>query len=233
MEENRDRGEEHAHGATEHGATEERPRVLVFFDYACPFCYLDQSRIESLASEIDFEMVLVPFELRPDMPEEGWQISELEAEGHSDRVHDHLIRAAEKERLPLTVPGFLPNTHKALSVAEVARDEGDALHRTVHREIFHAYFGRGLDIGDEGVLLQLARESGLDTEIVTAALHEDRYADRLHQFRHVALHLGIDATPATLICNELIIGSRPTEVLRTSLERCGVRVHGDEEALES
>ncbi len=233
MAEHRDRYRDHAGHGHEHDDTEERPRVLVFFDYACPFCYVDQARIDSLASEIDFEMVLVPLELRPDMPEEGWQISELEVEGHSDRVAQHLEKAAEKEGIELSVPGFLPNTHKALTVAEVARDEGDALHQTVHRAIFDAYFGKGLDIGDGEVLLEIARQSGLDTEAVATALREDAYADRLHRFRHVALHLGIDGTPAALICNELLIGSRPKEVVRQALERCGVRVHEGEEALES
>lgn len=178
-------------------------------------------------------MVLVPFELRPDMPEEGWQISELEAAGHSDHAAEHLHRIAEKDGFPLVVPGFLPNTHKALTLAEVGRDEGDALHRVVHRNIFDAYFGRGLDIGTEAVLVSVAEDSGLDPEVAKRAWRDDIYAERLHQFTHVALQLGIDATPAALICNELLIGSRPTGVIRESLARCGIRVHEDGEALES
>ena len=41
-------------------------RVLLFFDYACPFCYVDQFRFAGLAEEHPMELVLVPFELRPD-----------------------------------------------------------------------------------------------------------------------------------------------------------------------
>ena len=48
-----------------------RPRVLLFYDYACPFCYVDQFRFERLAREHDVEIVPVaerqlnvpPFEL--------------------------------------------------------------------------------------------------------------------------------------------------------------------------
>ena len=32
--------------------------------------------------------------------------------------------------------------------------------------------------------------------------------------------MGIDSTPAALICNELLIGSRPYQVLRDSIDRC-------------
>ena len=47
------------------------PRVLVFFDYACQFCYLDWPRFKRLRAEHDAELFLVPFELRPQLPDEG------------------------------------------------------------------------------------------------------------------------------------------------------------------
>ena len=38
----------------------ETPRVLVFFDYACPFCYLDWPRFKRLRASREAELVLVP-----------------------------------------------------------------------------------------------------------------------------------------------------------------------------
>lgn len=186
-----------------------------------------------MRAETDFELVLVPFELRPTMPLEGWDISELEASGHSDRVADHLRRIADKERFPLELPEFLPHTHKAHTLAELARDEGDEVHEAVHRAVFEAYFAQGLDIGAEAVLLAIANDAGLDPADLERAWLDDRYGERLHRFRHLALDLGIDATPATLVCNELLIGSRPAAVIRDSLARCGLHVHGEGEAVES
>lgn len=183
--------------------------------------------------DTDFEMVLVPFELRPSMPLEGWRVSELEAAGHSDRVSEHLRRVAKKEGFPLVLPEFLPNTHKAHTLAELARDHGSEIHEAVHRSIFAAYFAEGLDIGDEEILLTVAEGAGVDSAAARLAWSEDRYDERLHQFRHVALHIGIDATPATLVCNELIIGSRPAAVIREALKRCGLHVHEEGEAVES
>ena len=55
---------------------------------------------------------------------------------------------------------------------------------------------------------------------VAEAFADGRYDERLHQFRHLALELGISATPSALICNELLIGTRPYEVLEASMERC-------------
>lgn len=201
--------------------TPERPRVLVFFDYACPFCYVDQHRFDSLAGEedLDFDIMLVPFELRPDLPPAGLAISDI-GTGHSERVDEYLMRAAEKEGFTFSQPERLPNTHKALVLGEIGRDLGDALHRSVHAAIFAAYFAEGRDIGSEEVLLEIAGGLGIEADEVRRAWEEGTYDERLHQFRHVALHLGLDATPAALICNELFIGSRPAGVLREALERC-------------
>ncbi len=211
------------------------PRVLLFYDYTCPFCYVDEHRFDRLRAERpDVEFVLVPFELRPDMPEEGYPVSELEAGGQSERVHEHLLRVAGRENIPLQIPPFLPKTHRAHTLAEMGRDRGQVAHDAVHRALFSAYFAQGRDIGDPEVLLDVAEREGFDRVAVTAAWDEGTYDERLHQFRHVAMHLGLDSTPAALICNELVIGSRPYEVLRDALDRCLVHKEAleDEEALE-
>jgi predicted DsbA family dithiol-disulfide isomerase len=221
--------EEHTH---EH-VVPERPRVLVFFDYACPFCYVDQHRFDALESELDleFDIFLVPFELRPNMPEEGVDLTE-EGAGHSERVDEYLERAAEKEGFAFTQPTQLPKTHKALVLGEVARDLGDAVHRTVHAAIFGAYFGDGRDIGSPEVLLEIAGELGIERDELERAWNDGTYDERLHQFRHVAMHLGLDATPAALICNELFIGSRPAGVLRDALERCDAHLEAEQNGVE-
>lgn len=156
-------------------------------------------------------------------------MSELEAAGHSGRVEEHLLRIAARDGFPFMVPPFLPKTHLALSLGELARDAGPEKHWAMHRALFGAYFGEGRDIGSRDVLLEIAASEGFDAEEVRTAWDEDRYGERLHQFRHVAMHLGIDATPAALICNELLIGSRPYEVLRKSLDRCMVTAANAEE----
>jgi predicted DsbA family dithiol-disulfide isomerase len=205
-----------------------KPRILLFYDYVCPFCYVDQFRFERLSEEFGgLEIIGVPFELRPDMPDEGYRMSELEASGHSERVEEHLTRVADKEGVPLAIPAFLPKTHRAMVLAEIARDRGAEEHRLMHHELFAAYFARGLDIGSAEVLLEIARARGLDPDEVARAWAEGTYETRLHEFRHVALNLGLTATPAALICSELIIGSRPHRVLKDAVERCLAGPAGD------
>jgi predicted DsbA family dithiol-disulfide isomerase len=175
------------------------------------------------------ELVLVPYELRPSMPDEGYQFSEFEASGHSDRVEDHVARLAARDGFPWVDPQFLPKTHLALSLGEMARDVGEEKHWEVHAAIFTAYFGEARDIGTSEVLLDIAAEHGIDTDGLQHVWDEDAYGERLHQFRHVGMGLGIESTPAALICNELIIGSRPLKVFKDSIERCLVTAENVEE----
>lgn len=196
---------------------EDRPRILLFFDYACSFCYVDGFRFDQLKEEYDVDVVLIPFELRPDMPSEGIS-ARAEGLAHSKKVDEHLYKLAREGGYPMVLPDLIPHTHKALVMGEVARTAG--MHETVHAAIFGAYFGEGLDIGDEDVLLAVADETGLGAEKVRAAWAEGTHEDRLHAYRHLGIGLGVDATPSALICNELMIGSRPYGVIRDAVQRC-------------
>lgn len=164
--------------------------------------------------------MLVPFELRPDMPEEGYPVSELQFAGHSNRVEEHLMRIAARDGFPMVIPAFIPKTHMALSLAEMGRDRGEVVHGSIHSAIFDAYFGKGRDIGTREVLLDIGLREGLDTAEIEDVWNKDHYGERLRQFRNIALHLGIDGTPAALICNELLIGARPYEILKEAVHRC-------------
>lgn len=205
----------------EHHATPdgERPRILVFFDYACPFCYIDQQRVRRLADEYDADLTLVPFELRPDIPDTGISASE-HGLTHSERVDARLLEIAAEQGQPMRILDHIPKTHRAMVMAEVARDAGPEVHWRTHMAIFEAYYGEGADIGDPVVLERVAGDAGLDAAAVRAAWADPAYDQRLHQFTHLALYLGVDQTPAALVCNELLIGSRPYGVLQQAIERC-------------
>jgi len=196
------------------------PRVLVFFDYACQFCYLDWPRFKRLRAEHDAELFLVPFELRPQLSEAGAPVSDYG--GHSEKVREHMERMAREGGLTLRLPDFVPNTHLALALGEYGRDQGPEAHEALHEAIFEAYNARGEDLGSREVLLHIAEDHAFDPDDVALAWDEGRYEDRLHRFFHLSLGMGVSATPSALICNELFIGTRPYRILEESLERCMV-----------
>jgi predicted DsbA family dithiol-disulfide isomerase len=195
------------------------PRILVFFDYACPFCYLDWPRFKRLRAAHGAELVLVPFELRPQLPGPSVPIDQI-GPAHSERVEEHMRRMAAAERIGFVLPAFMPNTHFALAMGEYARDLGPVVHERVHEALFAAYNAEARDIGRVEVISDIAREVGIDATDVVGAIESGRYDERLHEFYHLGLSMGVVATPAALICNELFIGTRPLAVLEQALRGC-------------
>jgi predicted DsbA family dithiol-disulfide isomerase len=195
------------------------PKVLVFFDYACVFCYTEWFRLAHLAERYHAELTPVPFELRPDLPAEGVSAA-AHGLAHSEHVDEYLHTLARRGGFPLVIPDLVPNTHRAMVLAEVARDAGAETHKRVHAAIFDAYFGRGLDIGSADVLLPIAEEHGLDPAEVRRAWDEGTFEPRLDEFHDFAHRLGVTMTPSALVCDELLIGTHPYRQLAEAAERC-------------
>jgi predicted DsbA family dithiol-disulfide isomerase len=200
-----------------------RAQVLLFFDYTCPFCYVERFRFQVLAAEQPVEIVPVPFELHPDLPAcPPVSLDELGLR-HSEHVEAYLQRVACDGGFAMAIPDILPNTHRAMLLGEVARDEGVEAHERVHAAIFDAFFGKGQDISSAEVLLGIARDTGLDAADVEAAWEGDEHEEhqqRLTAFHRLAHSVGVEATPSALVCDELLIGSRPYGQLVESVQRC-------------
>ena len=194
------------------------PRVVAFFDFACPLCYVDRPRFVRLRDEHHVVLDFIPFELRPGIPARMTH-AELGA-GHSPRVEEYLVKAAAEEGLVLVHPDFVPNSHLALSLAELARDAGPEYYESTQGAIFRAYLGEGRDISQRDVLLRIAIEEGFEPAQVTEVWDERLYDERLAALRAYAIEIGVQVTPSAIVCDMLVIGSRHYSVLERVLSAC-------------
>jgi predicted DsbA family dithiol-disulfide isomerase len=114
----------------------------------------------------------------------------------------------------------VPNSRRAQALAELARDRG--LHRELHPRLFDAYWARGLDLGDDEVLVGEGRAVGLEEDEVRAALQDQALVDRIAEQTSAALELGAAGVPAWLIDERALVpGAQPHEVFERVLERLG------------
>jgi predicted DsbA family dithiol-disulfide isomerase len=115
-------------------------------------------------------------------------------------------------------PHVVPNSRKALEVTELARDAG--LHGPVHDRLMDAYWSEAHDIGDEDTLLSLVAEAGLDRAEASAALADGRYRDRIAASTREANLLGINAIPAFVLDERLLlVGAYPHEVFEQAFDQ--------------
>lgn len=114
----------------------------------------------------------------------------------------------------------VPNSRRALMIAELARDRG--LHDKLHPRLFDAYWVHGRDLGDDDVLLEEGRAAGLAGEEITAVLTDSRYLERISEQTIGATALGVGGVPAWVIDERLLIpGAQPHGLFDQVLQRLG------------
>jgi predicted DsbA family dithiol-disulfide isomerase len=114
----------------------------------------------------------------------------------------------------------IPNSRRALILGELARDQ--RVLEDLHPRLFDAYWGRGLDIGEEAVLVEEGGAAGLNEAEITAALRDERYLPRIEASTRNAINVGAGGVPAWAIDERVLIpGAQPHEVFTQVLERLG------------
>jgi len=138
--------------------------LKLYSDFICPFCYIaEHSTVERLVREYDVVLDWRGFELHPDTPPGGMPLKDLFPGRDLPAMHRHVQGYGRKFGVELPdPPKHLPNSRKALAVAEYARKEGKL--DPFRRAMMHAYWKDGKDLEDPAVLKSAAKTAGLDPE---------------------------------------------------------------------
>jgi len=195
-----------------------KPELLatVFTDYICPFCYVGDVRLDRLREDYDLKINWCFLEIHPETPPEGMESSCL---GYADpkwqQMMDNLSRLAEEEDISFRPQTYTTNSQQALLLAEAAKEDGAEVFYVLHRRLFEAFFTDGLNIGEQAVLEQLARESGVSEAVLARAWTEDKYLQRLKQYLAAARELDVTATPTIFFSEQQRIdGALPLDVFK-------------------
>jgi predicted DsbA family dithiol-disulfide isomerase len=114
----------------------------------------------------------------------------------------------------------IPNSRRALMLSELARERG--VFAPLHPRLFDAYWGRGLDIGAQSVLIEEGTGVGLDREEIVEALEDERYLPGIEASTRRAMELGAGGVPAWVIDRRVLVpGAQPHEVFTQLLGRLG------------
>ena len=114
-------------------------------------------------------------------------------------------------------PPLTPYSMYALEATEYAQQQGqfDAFHLAAYK----AYWEECKNLGDLGVIQELALKCGLDWPQLSERLETGYYRDTvLTQYRE-AMDLGIRGIPAFLMGNQLFTGAQPYEIFKLAVAR--------------
>ena len=202
------------------------PTVLleVFSDYTCPWCYVGWARLESALARVP-EGVTVdvqwrPFEIHAEVPPEGMPVEDLPySREHWAQMQEALRQTAAEEGLEVGKRPKVSNTHRALMAGEYAGAEEPDRFAAFHEALFKGYFAEGRDLGERGVVEDIARASGLDVDRMTEALDGGEYEGAISATTTEARQLGITGTPTFVFDRRFAtVGAQPAEALLQAID---------------
>ena len=140
--------------------------------------------------------------------------------GRGRAYSDHLRSYAAEAGITLASNRWLPNSHRALELAEFARDRG-RFHE-VHDALFEAYFEGGRNIGDADVLCEIAAGCGLEAAEFRAEMLIGRYEALVDRTTTIAREKGVTSTPTIIFDDRIVVtGAQDYLVYQDLLGRLG------------
>lgn len=207
-------------------------RIDFVSDIVCPWCAIGLAALEQAlqrtAGEVHAEIHFQPFELNPQMPAEGEDITE-----HLQRKYGlseaQLVENQERIRERGAELGFTFgmgartrtwNTFDAHRLLHWAGLEGEGKQAALKHALLGAYFTDGKNVSDHATLLDLVKSVGLSVERASAILSSDEFAADVRADEQRYQRNGINAVPAVIINQRhLISGGQPVEVFERALRQ--------------
>jgi predicted DsbA family dithiol-disulfide isomerase len=178
------------------------PKLEVFFDYICPWCYLNTVSIDRVQKEYGIVVDWKAFSLYPEIPEQGIGLSALfpGQKPDSGRGNDRIRSAAEELGLQLGENRkTVSNSRRAHELGKWAESMGKG--DLFRKAVFHAYFSEGRNIAQLAELKNIASAAGLPANQVTLVLEKGLFAESVDSDLHMSEKLGIVGVPF-VICEE-------------------------------
>jgi len=181
-------------------------QIDIVSDVVCPWCIVGFRQLEKAIERTGVSAAVKwhPFELNPDMPEEGENLRE-----HIMRKYGSTAEQSQAARDRLTELGAglgfefrftddmrMMNTFKAHQLLHWAGPEGKE--HPLKMALFEAYFKDHKDLGDPRILADIAATIGLDRGEALEVLEDGRFADAVRQEEAFWTQNGIHGVPAVI-----------------------------------
>ena len=166
----------------------------------------------------EFEIVeeWLPFEIHPDTPPEGVRWKDYFPGMNPEAFFRQLDARGKKMGVRFGPQPLMSNSRMAMEAGEFAKEHGK--YDRYHEAVFAAFFTDCKDIGDQEVILDLARDVGLDVPALREALADGIYWPRLQEASRKAKMNGFSAAPTFVIEGYgSFSGAQPIEQFRRIL----------------
>ena len=184
-------------------------KILLYYDYICPFCFLATERVLGLAREFGLEAEWVGVEIHPEYPAEGKRRRKTE---RTIRISETLGNVAAEAGVEIRLPGFVTNSRLCLEGAEFAKEENRFME--FHKACYAAYFREGKNIGLLETVLEAGERAGLCPEELSESLRKRNFSERIEKNMESARENEVFGVPTLYLGGLRIHGIQPVESYR-------------------
>lgn len=201
-------------------------------DVSCPWCavglYSLLHALERVQAEVQATLHFQPFELNPQMAPGGQDIGEhLTQKYGSTPEKQAQIREAIGQRgaevgfeFNVQGRGRIYNTRDAHRLLHWAGEQGPQWQLALKQALLQACHRNRQAMDQHEVLLEIAREAGLDAAQAAEVLASDRFDAEVAEAEAMYQSAGIHSVPAVVINDRhLISGGQPSEVFEQALRQ--------------
>ena len=203
-------------------------KIDIVSDIVCPWCVIGfrnlKKAMEELKSELDFEISWKPYELHPEIPQEGYDKNlymqqKFSSSGGKSR-YDEITRIGKSLNFNFNFSKAerIPNTFMAHRL--LWKSEEYNLQTELSEALFSAYFTDGLDIGSKEILAQISESVGMNKDETLKFLDSKEGGQETADLEMNFIEKSIGAVPTYFINDKYIIqGGQEPETFVSFLKK--------------
>ena len=200
-------------------------KITYWSDYACPYCYIGEKRLETAIEELglgvnDIEVEMKAFELDPNASYEVVSKTDerfavkygLTLNAARERIEGISLlgrREGIDFRYADTQYTNMLDAHR-LTKLVASKGNKENTNKVIHL-LFDAYFTKNLKLADRSVLGDIARQVGIDEDELNKMLDSDDFIDDVRFDENEAYKLGVHGVPYFVIDDKYVIGGCQTK----------------------
>ncbi|MEO5757901.1 MAG: DsbA family protein [Mesorhizobium sp.] len=204
--------------------------VDVVSDVVCPWCFIGQKRLDkavAAVSDVDVHIRWRPFQLDPTIPAQGkdrreYMLGKFGSDQRIREIHARIEPLGEAEGISFAFEAIkvAPNTLDAHRLIRWAGAAGEDVQNRLVRRLFQLNFEEGINIGDHAVLVEAAREAGMDASVVATLFPTDADVEAVQTEIATASRMGITGVPCFLLEGKYaVMGAQDVDALADAIRQ--------------
>lgn len=190
--------------------------ITMFSDFLWPYCHIGKGIVEELKKEYDIKIIHRGFEIHPEVPSEGMLLTDYFP--NADQMFGSLKSMGEPYGVEFNPLTMMPNTNKALQVAEYAKtiDKSTAYNTAMYK----ATFVDDINISLVDEIKKIALSVGISEEEVDTVFNGNKYKDILDKNKVFCSKNNLTSVPTFIVNDEVtIVGAQGPDSFRNIFKK--------------